>query len=189
MAIINRITRLFRADLHAVLDRIEEPDALLRQSVREMTTAIDDDERHLQQLERSQLQLSRQQEQLQTSQQQLAQELEVCFTAEQDELARGLVRRRLETEQRLFVLDRNHDITATSIDDLTQRLRQNRARLAAVEQKLALLPAAAIGSECSTDGRGDGPGGHTTTGNTANFISDDEVEVAFLAAKQQRVLS
>lgn len=36
MALINRATRLFRADLHAVLDRIEEPDILLRQAVREM---------------------------------------------------------------------------------------------------------------------------------------------------------
>jgi len=184
MAIINRITRLFRADLHAVLDRIEEPDALLRQSVREMAAAIDDDERHLQQLERSQLQLSRQQEQIQASQLQLAQELDICFTAEQEELARGLIRRGLEAEQRLSVLDRNHSITATSIDDLTQRLRQNRTRLAAVAQKLALLPAVTIGSECSADGHGD-----TTSGGNTNFISDDEVEIAFLAAKQQRVLS
>ena len=36
MALITRLTRLFRADVHAVLDRIEEPDVLLRQAVRDM---------------------------------------------------------------------------------------------------------------------------------------------------------
>ena len=34
MPLINRVSRLFRADLHAVLDRIEEPDVLLRQAAR-----------------------------------------------------------------------------------------------------------------------------------------------------------
>ena len=36
MALITRVSRLFQADFHAVLDRIEEPEVLLRQAVREM---------------------------------------------------------------------------------------------------------------------------------------------------------
>ena len=36
MTLIARVSRLFRADLHAVLDRVEEPDLVLRQAVREM---------------------------------------------------------------------------------------------------------------------------------------------------------
>ena len=36
MALINRVTRLFKADIHAVLDQIEEPEQLLRQAVRDM---------------------------------------------------------------------------------------------------------------------------------------------------------
>ena len=36
MALIKRLSRLFAADLHAVLDQIEEPEALLKQAVREM---------------------------------------------------------------------------------------------------------------------------------------------------------
>ena len=36
MALITRVSRLFQADLHAVLDRIEEPEVLLKQAVREM---------------------------------------------------------------------------------------------------------------------------------------------------------
>ena len=36
MPLVDRVARLFRADLHAVMDRIEEPDVLLRQALREM---------------------------------------------------------------------------------------------------------------------------------------------------------
>jgi len=36
MALINRLSRLFRADFHAVLDQIEEPEALLKQAIRDM---------------------------------------------------------------------------------------------------------------------------------------------------------
>ena len=177
MAIINRITRLFRADLHAVLDRIEEPDALLRQSVREMADAIGNDDQHLRQLEQSQQRLRRQQDHIEVSQQQLTQELGLCLAADQEELARGLIRRRLEAEQLLTILGRNQESIATSIDDLNQRLQQNRSRLAAVEQKLVLLPITDTNAQAATDHGG------------PNLITDDEVEIAFLAAKQQGVMS
>ena len=43
MALITRLTRLFEADFHAVLDRIEEPELQLKQAVREMRLALDQD--------------------------------------------------------------------------------------------------------------------------------------------------
>ena len=36
MALIRRVSTLLRADLHAVLDTLEEPEILLRQAIREM---------------------------------------------------------------------------------------------------------------------------------------------------------
>ena len=36
MALINRVSRLFKADFNAVLDHIEEPETLLRQAIRDM---------------------------------------------------------------------------------------------------------------------------------------------------------
>ncbi len=42
MALITRVSRLFQADFHAVLDRIEEPEVLLRQAVREMEEELQD---------------------------------------------------------------------------------------------------------------------------------------------------
>ncbi|MEL0585501.1 MAG: PspA/IM30 family protein [Candidatus Thiodiazotropha sp. (ex. Lucinoma kazani)] len=57
MALITRVSRLFQSDLHAVLDRIEEPEALLRQAVREMQEALDRDAHQAKLLKREQAQL------------------------------------------------------------------------------------------------------------------------------------
>ena len=51
MALVTRLSRLFQADFHAVLDRIEEPDLQLRQAVREMQFALDQDQQRLQLLQ------------------------------------------------------------------------------------------------------------------------------------------
>ena len=47
MALITRVGRLFRADLHAVLDRVEEPEVLLRQAIREMEEELAEDRQRL----------------------------------------------------------------------------------------------------------------------------------------------
>ena len=51
MALVTRLSRLFQADFHAVLDRIEEPDLQLRQAVREMQFALDQDQQRQQLLQ------------------------------------------------------------------------------------------------------------------------------------------
>ena len=41
MPILNRVKRLFQADVHAILDVIEEPEAVLKQAIREMQESLD----------------------------------------------------------------------------------------------------------------------------------------------------
>jgi phage shock protein A len=36
MALLNRVSQLFKADFNAVLDQIEEPEQILKQAVRDM---------------------------------------------------------------------------------------------------------------------------------------------------------
>ena len=47
MGLTSRLFRLFRADLHALLDRMEDPGRLLRQADLEMSEILADDERVL----------------------------------------------------------------------------------------------------------------------------------------------
>ncbi len=185
MALINRITRLFRADLHAVLDRIEEPDVLLRQSVREMSADISDDERRLYLLEQDKDQHGRREQEISERLDRLTQELDVCFAADQDDLARSLIRRRLEAENMLSALKSHTATTNIRISELQQRLQENRTRLAAIEQKREIFAA----TEATVAGDSSSLGNCTGVAFNLRHIGDEEVEIALLAEKQQRVVS
>ncbi|HEY5719143.1 MAG TPA: PspA/IM30 family protein, partial [Gammaproteobacteria bacterium] len=139
MALITRVSRLFRADAHAVLDRLEEPALLLRQAVREMEAALADDERRRQRLDRQHTQLVSRRAELGRTLGELARDLDVCFEAGKQELARTLLRRRLESERLLQLLERRASALAESLAELDARLDENRARCEAMRQKAELL--------------------------------------------------
>ena len=58
MALIARVSRLFRADVNAVLDRMEEPEVLLRQALRDMQEALAQDQQVLAKMEKELKQLT-----------------------------------------------------------------------------------------------------------------------------------
>lgn len=177
MALITRFTRLFRADLHAVLDRVEEPDVLLKQAVREMEEDTARDEHHIKVLTRVLGQVNARQSDLKQSLDQIDDEMDVCFDSGKDDLARALIKRKLEAQQLLKVLSRKHQSLLDSVTELKSRFDQNRERLHAMRQKAELL---AEEDTCHREQPWTVP--HIT-------IRDEDVEVAFLREKQQRSLS
>jgi phage shock protein A len=50
MTLITRITRLFKADLHGILDGLEEPQEVIKQAIRDMEEDIATQERRLEEL-------------------------------------------------------------------------------------------------------------------------------------------
>ena len=52
MALIRRVARLITADVHAVLDQIEEPEIVLKQAIREMEEELARQAQHGKWLER-----------------------------------------------------------------------------------------------------------------------------------------
>ncbi len=175
MALINRVSRLLRADLHAVLDRIEEPEMLLRQAVREMEEELAQDERRLKLMTHEHAQTGTRMTELQGSLAELAGELDICFAARKEDLARSLIRRRLEAERLQGQLQRRAQRSESEIAGLRTRIEQNRARLEAMRQKAELL------AEEDRPLRPEGPwGGPDLT------VREEDVEVAFLAEKHRR---
>jgi len=175
MALITRFSRLFRADLHAVLDRIEEPDVILRQAVREMEEEIAADEQRHRFLQHETKQLTVRQDDLHQSISKLQNELGICLDADNDDLARGLLRRKLEAEHLLQRIVRQQQELSVKLSELSTRLQQNRTRLSAMQQKLELLVSEERGyaQDESVD-------------MSAFSVADEEVEVALLREKQQR---
>ena len=175
MALINRFSRLFRADLHAVLDRIEEPTILLKQAVREMEDDVAQDERNLKILEHELTQIPLLESELEKTLAQLQQEIGLCLDSDNENLARTVIRRKLECQQRARRLRQKAEALEQEVTALVSRLDANRNRLMAMQQKLEILEE-----------------DQTQAGNQAQVtdldiaITDDEIEVALLKERQAR---
>lgn len=175
MTLITRIARLFRADLHAVLDRIEEPEALLRQAIREMEEEQAADEKRLQCLLREAGQLSARRDERNRALAALEGELDLCFAAGKDELARALVKRKLETTRAAQALAGRREALEAGRADLEARIRENRARLEHIRQQAEML----------AEGFGDAPAERAGPGPDL-AVRDEDVEVAFLREQRKR---
>lgn len=173
MTLITRIARLFRADLHAVLDRIEEPEALLRQALREMEEEQAADEKRLQNLQREAAVLVARQDELGRALAAMDGELDLCFAAGKDELARTLTQRKLETTRTAQAIAGKRAALDETRSGLEARIRENRAHLEHIRQKAEVL----------AEGFGVPPAEHAGPGFA---VRDEDVEVAFLREKQKR---
>ena len=172
MALVTRLSRLFQADFHAVLDRIEEPDLQLRQAVREMQLALDQDQQRLKLLQHEAAQLDKAIADGANSLQTFDEELDICLTAKKDDLARDLIRRKLAAEKHLSAVQSQAETVATQIDTLTRQLDEQEQQLTSMKQKLELLV---------TDD--ENLVGSTTHADT---IRSEEIEIALLREKERR---
>jgi phage shock protein A len=171
MALINRMSRLFTADVHAVLDRIEEPDALLKHAVREMEEELARSERELHALEHEQRILGERQRKTQAALADFSEQLDVCFANGNEDLARKVIKRRLETER----LERHVGERRATLDKevATRRaaLDEQREQLDIMRQKAELLTTTSPSDDWS---------------KTDSAVGDAEVEVALLRERQKR---
>jgi phage shock protein A len=175
MALITRVSRLFRADINAVLDRIEEPGMLLRQAVREMEDELARDEQRLKAMQLEHAQVCARSAELDRALEGFEQELDVCFASGEEELARAVIRRRLETQKLASLLARRRETLRESSAALAAQVGENRTRLESMRQKSEILAEEAVVA------RGDEA---WSAGDCV--VRQDEVDVALLAERQKR---
>ncbi len=174
MALITRISRLFHADMHAVLDHIEEPDLLLKQAIREMSDTLAQNETQIKLLEHEQQLFGRQEMELKRSLTELDEQLALCFKSNKEDLARTLIKRKLETQQALKELVRKINIAKETIDKLQSQLIEQQAQLDSMKQKSEIF---------NQENRTETSAAHWNTSHPP--ILDDDIEVAFLHEKQK----
>lgn len=175
MALITRISRLFRADFNAVLDRLEEPDVLLKQSIREMEEVIHIEIHQLKLLNSEYLQIESKINELQDNIVRVDTEIDICFESNEVELARNQVKRKLEMQRYEKHLKSKFDSIAKKISELHVQVNENKTRLLVIQQKLELL----ISEEPQVNEDEYFP-------NLNMVINEDDIEVAFLKEKQAR---
>jgi len=178
MTLITRVSRLFKADLHAVLDRVEEPDLVLRQAVREMEEDLARDARRMDAL-RSELQrIAARDAEIERSLSGIEEELDVCFEAGKDDLGRALIRRRLEGQSYRSTLARKRAGVQEKLAGLERRVREHGAQLDAMRQKAELLAP----QEAE-------PSGGESWDVPDLRVRAEDVDVAFLREQQRRARS
>ncbi len=176
MALITRLSRLFTADFHAVLDRIEEPDVLLRQAIREMEEELVQSEQRLQWLHHERDSLATRLHDIEGSMPTIEEELDVCFESGADDLARGLIKRRLQTQRLNGSLARKVEAADKTLDEEKARLAERRSQLETLRQKAEAF---------DIDARVADTGATGLAGDAS--VTDEEVEVAWLREKRRRV--
>ncbi|MDH4048711.1 MAG: PspA/IM30 family protein [Gammaproteobacteria bacterium] len=179
MALINRISRLFKADFHAVLDRIEEPEQLLRQAIREMDDELTAGEQRIRQCMHEQQSLLTRKAELSEKLAEIESELDLCFASQKDDLARGLVRRKLEGQRLLKRLSSRESTNEKFLSDQRGRLDENRAALESLKQKAEIFAARPpVDGDTGID--------DTTWLARELSVGEDEIEVAFLREQNAR---
>jgi phage shock protein A len=174
MALITRMSRLFTADLHAVLDRLEEPDVLLKQAIREMEDELALRDHRIRLLEHEREQCTRQAADIERELGRTAEQLDVCFESGEDSLARTLLKRRLEMEQVVARLRTRTDVSTKALASEREQLDEQRRAFDSLRQQAEMLLQDLPRSGASNAMPYQAP------------VTDDDVEVALLQEKQRR---
>jgi len=174
MTLITRLSRLFHADMNAVLDQIEEPELVLKQAIREMEETLSHNEKRIKLVALEQKKLIGKQDELSQSVTNLEQQLDVCFESAKDELARVLIKRKLENTQYHKSITAKITRSVEDAEQLKNQFNEHQSQLASMKQKADIL-----NQDSTTNNSDDNWESHPFA------IQDEDVEVAFLHEKQK----
>ena len=177
MSIMSRLTRLFKADIHAVLDQLEEPELVIKQALREMEEELESSQQRLVILEQDQQQTLAQIEELQQWLDQINSQLDLCIEADNAELGKHLIRRKLEHETLCEQLDRSHQKQAKEMADQKSKVKEQVEKLSIMRSKASVFDQAEKQSA---------PHKTVLSSDPSASISDNDVEIAWLQEKQRR---
>ena len=175
MALITRLNKLFQADMHAVLDKIEEPEALLKQAIRDMEEAVALEEKQLRLCEFEQEQLGKKAQQLSETLIELDGKLAICFQADKDELARAVVKRKLECQQALSHTSETASTLTEKAKRLAKQLGEHQGHLGEMKLKAEVLSSEMCNKSYTGAVALDNP----------TVIREEDIDVALLCEKQK----
>lgn len=179
MALISRFSALVKADAHALLDRLEDPLIVLRQSVREMRSEMAITEQAVSKLEEQVSNLEKQRTDGELAMEQLAGQLDDALGAGRDDLARSVIRHRLQQQLLIDALNRQLVRLNESLSAVQQQYRTQCRQLQMMEHQQQVL------DQLQTTGRASSqpePG-------LVRAVSREEIELELVRAKNQRAAS
>jgi len=180
MALINRVSRLFKADFHAVLDQIEEPELVLKQAIRDMEDDLAATGQRINLSAHDQEALAVRRSELESAIADFDGQLDLCFESGKDNLAKALIKRQLEAQHLLKRLNSKFMANEKYLHEQRTMLDKNKATLDGLHQKAELL------TRTATRDDGASEFDDITWMAREMTVSDEEVEIAFLHEQHQR---
>ena len=139
MTLFTRVSRLFKADVHGILDALEEPEAILKQAVREMEEEIDKSRLQIKKLDKQIERFGTIKKNLKSKLESTEQQIDYAFTENNEVLIKSLLRKKLEINlqvetTRNGLLQLNDEKT-----ELETELKEQNDKLKSIIEKLNLF--------------------------------------------------
>jgi phage shock protein A len=138
MGMMTRAIRIFKADVHGVMDQLEDQELLLKQHLRDMAEALKLKEAELNKMCLSRQQVQHELDQYRRRAETLERDLAVAIHKNKDDIARMLIRKtkpveslRDEFAERIRHLDEEYSYGRDQLDQ--QRLRYDRLKYRSIE--------------------------------------------------------
>jgi phage shock protein A len=178
MAILSRMMRLFKADVHGVMDQLEDKRLLLKQYLREMEASLEDKEGRLNRIEQSIRQAENDHGQRKEEVHKLENDLDLAVRKEKDDIARMLIRKRRSLQGSCEQL--KHQIEALTQENsrLSEILARQRLQYDQLKVKVA-----AFSQQASSEGFDDviAPEGVSQAWRAP---TEEEIELELLQRKE-----
>ena len=141
--------------------------------------AADDSEQRIRCLHQEQHQLSVKEDDIEQALSSLDEEMDICFASGKDELARKLVKRKLEAQFQLKRVAVSHRAGGTTLAELQTAVAEHHTHLDIMRQKAELLLERNESGASLPGRRGEFVPGECT-------IKEEDVELAFIREQQRR---
>jgi phage shock protein A len=103
MGIMTRFTRIFKADIHGVMDQIENKELILKQCLREMEASLSKKQASLVQLRSALEQVRDETRKMKREKEKTEQDLRIAIIKEKDDIARLLIRKRMKADHHIEI--------------------------------------------------------------------------------------
>ncbi|WP_444995241.1 PspA/IM30 family protein [Aliikangiella sp. IMCC44359] len=176
MAIVKRLTHLLTADIHAVLDLVEDPEALLKQAIRDMEEEIQRQQKSLILLTNKIESLNAQKKQLHNDETEVNRDIDLSFENKNNTLIRNLVKKKLIIQKHDSLVAKDIELSQQSLSNIQKQLAENQTQYETMcQQSEQLLKIASRSNDK-----------HFNNYQSAFEISENDVELAILKEQQQR---
>jgi len=178
MGIMTRFTRLCKADIHGVMDQIEDKGLMLKQCLREMEESLARKQAALDKVKASFGQTRHDREQFCKEQEKLEDDLNAAIEKEKDDIARLLIKKLKPLDQHLDAINQHGKALERRIASLNERINTQKHQHAELQLRAETY------FQRSEHKKWEDTVSKIIPLNTCSALSDEEVELELIKRKE-----